>query len=155
MSKEPAWQEPCFPMENRLTLFHSNQETIMKQSLIAMFVAAFLLTPAASFCAPAGPEHQPEAAAKANAPQPVAPLKAPAPQPAAPVKAQMQQPAPAAKATAGQRAAISGIRHGNVQSRVFHNSTCKYYNSKNCTEKFSDAQMARSKGYTPCKRCGG
>ena len=116
----------------------------MKQSLIAMFVAAFLLTPAASFCAPAGPEHQPEAAAKANAPQP-----------AAPVKAQMQQPAPAAKATAGQRAAISGIRHGNVQSRVFHNSTCKYYNSKNCTEKFSDAQMARSKGYTPCKRCGG
>lgn len=43
--------------------------------------------------------------------------------------------------------------HGNVQSHVFHKSTCKYYDCKNCSESFDTAQAALDAGYKPCGTC--
>ncbi len=44
---------------------------------------------------------------------------------------------------------------GNVKSRKYHNSGCRYFDCKACTVRFSSAEEAQSKGYTACKVCGG
>lgn len=45
--------------------------------------------------------------------------------------------------------------HGNVSSKVYHASGCKYYNSKSATAEFANAQEAEKAGYHACKICGG
>lgn len=54
-------------------------------------------------------------------------------------------PAPAQTVSAGYS--------GNVKTRVFHASGCRYFQCKSCTVHFSSAEEARSGGYKPCKRC--
>jgi len=43
--------------------------------------------------------------------------------------------------------------HGNVNSRVFHQSSCEHYNCKNCTVVFVSRSEALAAGYRPCGRC--
>ena len=43
--------------------------------------------------------------------------------------------------------------HGNVRSKVLHQSRCRYYHCKNCTELFNLRTEAISAGYRPCKIC--
>ena len=47
------------------------------------------------------------------------------------------------------------VLHGNYSSRIYHNSSCRYYNCKKCTVVFKSRQEAQSKGYRACKKCGG
>jgi len=42
---------------------------------------------------------------------------------------------------------------GNTNSKVFHQSSCRYFSSKNCTAVFSTRDSAISAGYRPCKVC--
>lgn len=41
----------------------------------------------------------------------------------------------------------------NVNSHKIHNSSCRYYNCKNCVK--MERQKALKKGAKPCKVCGG
>jgi micrococcal nuclease len=43
--------------------------------------------------------------------------------------------------------------HGNVNSKVFHQPSCKYYNCQNCTAIFKSREEAVSQGYKPCGMC--
>jgi endonuclease YncB( thermonuclease family) len=43
--------------------------------------------------------------------------------------------------------------HGNTNSRVFHQSSCRHYDCKNCTATFSTRDEAIKAGYKPCKIC--
>lgn len=43
------------------------------------------------------------------------------------------------------------IYHGNVESKIFHKPSCRYYKCKNCTAKFSSREAAIKAGYRPCK----
>ena len=40
---------------------------------------------------------------------------------------------------------------GNVKSRIYHNSGCKYFNCKACTVPLASPQEARTKGFRPAK----
>jgi len=46
-----------------------------------------------------------------------------------------------------------GSVHGNVKSRVYHRSSCKDYNCKNCIAVFGSESEAQKAGYHACKRC--
>jgi len=50
-------------------------------------------------------------------------------------------------------AEISDSYRGNTNSKVFHQSSCRYFSSKNCTAVFSTRDSAISAGYRPCKVC--
>ncbi|TLU86144.1 MAG: hypothetical protein FDX30_03855 [Chlorobium sp.] len=54
------------------------------------------------------------------------------------------------KTTAGTTA---GPLHGNTGEKVFHKSTCRFYNSKNSTVVFKTREEAIKAGYKPCKIC--
>lgn len=43
--------------------------------------------------------------------------------------------------------------HGNTRSGVFHHSSCKDYNCKNCTIDLNSREQAISLGYKPCGMC--
>ena len=43
--------------------------------------------------------------------------------------------------------------HGNIRSKVFHQSSCRYYNCKNCTVLFNSRTEAIAAGHRPCKIC--
>jgi methylphosphotriester-DNA--protein-cysteine methyltransferase len=43
--------------------------------------------------------------------------------------------------------------HGNSRTRVFHQSSCRYYSCSNCTVTFDTAHEARESGYRPCGFC--
>lgn len=43
--------------------------------------------------------------------------------------------------------------HGNVDSKIFHKSSCRYYNCKKCTKVFKTKQEATDAGYRACKVC--
>jgi len=45
------------------------------------------------------------------------------------------------------------IYHGNTKSKIFHSSSCRYYNCKNCTRVFNSREEAINAGYRPCKVC--
>lgn len=45
--------------------------------------------------------------------------------------------------------------HGNPNSRIYHNSGCRYYNCKACTVVFASAAEAKARGFRACKVCGG
>lgn len=49
----------------------------------------------------------------------------------------------------------AGELHGNAKSRIYHNSSCRYYTCRNCTVIFASAQEARAAGFRPCRICGG
>lgn len=49
--------------------------------------------------------------------------------------------------------AAGGSYHGNVNSHVFHESSCRYYNCKNCVQNFASQDEAINAGYRPCKIC--
>lgn len=55
---------------------------------------------------------------------------------------------------AGNKAAsVPGPYHGNTSSRVFHRSSCKHYNCRNCTKGFKSRGEAIAAGYKPCGIC--
>ncbi len=43
--------------------------------------------------------------------------------------------------TVNQGTPLAGVYHGNTSSKVFHQSNCKAYNCKNCTEFFRIGMM--------------
>jgi micrococcal nuclease len=43
--------------------------------------------------------------------------------------------------------------HGNVSSKVFHQSSCKNYDCKHCTVIFKSREEAIRQGYKPCGMC--
>ena len=45
--------------------------------------------------------------------------------------------------------------HGNAKSGIYHNSSCRYYNCKNCVVSFSSRREAEVAGFRACKVCGG
>lgn len=47
----------------------------------------------------------------------------------------------------------SGIYHGNRKSHVYHGSTCRHYNCKNCTVTFKSTIEASNAGYRPHSQC--
>lgn len=44
---------------------------------------------------------------------------------------------------------------GNPSSKIYHNSSCRYYKCKACTATFATRQDAQKQGYRPCKVCKG
>lgn len=50
-------------------------------------------------------------------------------------------------------AAASSTYRGNTESKIFHNSGCRYYSCKACTRVFDSRQAAIDAGYRPCKTC--
>ncbi|MBQ7457168.1 MAG: hypothetical protein IJS54_06160 [Desulfovibrio sp.] len=47
------------------------------------------------------------------------------------------------------------FRRGNPFTRVYHNSGCRHFKSKQCTILFKSADEARVSGFRPCSLCGG
>lgn len=47
----------------------------------------------------------------------------------------------------------TGIYHGNRRSQVFHGSSCRDYNCKNCTVMFGSVNEAENAGYRAHKEC--
>lgn len=47
----------------------------------------------------------------------------------------------------------TGPYHGNVESMIFHDSRCRWYNCKNCLKVFEAREEAIQSGYRPCKKC--
>ena len=45
------------------------------------------------------------------------------------------------------------VYHGNTDSKIFHQSSCRYFNCKNCTKVFDSRDAAIDAGYRPCKVC--
>lgn len=73
----------------------------------------------------------------------------PAPAPAAAAK-----PAPAKPAPAASQKVEAGYR-GNPSSKVYHNSSCRYYKSKGASKVFASPAEAKAAGFKPCKVCKG
>ncbi len=49
-----------------------------------------------------------------------------------------------------------GTRYvGNADSKIYHNSSCRYFDCKACTVRLSSPQEARQKGFRACKICKG
>ena len=51
--------------------------------------------------------------------------------------------------------AFAAELHANPDSKVFHNSSCQFYNAKGSTVHFANESVARAAGYKPCKKCYG
>jgi len=49
--------------------------------------------------------------------------------------------------------AQSAIYHGNTESKIFHQASCRYFNCKKCSAEFTSREEAISAGYRPCKVC--
>lgn len=50
-------------------------------------------------------------------------------------------------------AAGTAAYSGNVKSKIFHRSSCRYFASKSCTASFSSREAAIHAGYRACKVC--
>ena len=50
-------------------------------------------------------------------------------------------------------AVLTNEYHGNISSFVFHKSTCKYFNCKNCSRIFKSREEAIQHGFRPCGLC--
>ena len=46
-----------------------------------------------------------------------------------------------------------GMFHGDVESHVYHGSSCQYYTCKNCTQRFASRQEAEAAGYWRHRQC--
>ena len=42
---------------------------------------------------------------------------------------------------------------GNVKSKIFHKTSCRYYDCKQCVKYFDTREEAVNEGYRPCKVC--
>ena len=71
-------------------------------------------------------------------------------QQAAPAAAPAAQPA----AKAAPKNVEAGCR-GNPQSKIYHNSSCRYYKGKSVSKTFASPADAKAAGYRPCKVCKG
>lgn len=69
----------------------------------------------------------------------------------APAATPQGKPAPTAPAVQKQ---ASGFR-GNPDTKVYHNSGCRHFNSKGASKVFATPQEAVKAGYRPCKVCKG
>ena len=59
-----------------------------------------------------------------------------------------------ASATKEQTSKESGLVYqGNVNSKIFHQSFCRYYDCKKCTAVFNTREEAIAAGYVPCGIC--
>ncbi len=65
-------------------------------------------------------------------------------------------PAPAAKPApkAAPKNVEAGYR-GNPESKIYHNSSCRYYKGKSASKTFASPADAKAAGYRPCKVCKG
>ena len=63
------------------------------------------------------------------------------------LSAPAQQAAPAPAMEAGYR--------GNPESKIYHNSSCRYYKGKSVSKTFASPADAKAAGYRPCKVCKG
>ncbi len=52
-------------------------------------------------------------------------------------------------------AAQQVVYMGNHKSGIYHNSSCRYYDCKNCTVVLKSREEARRLGFRACKICGG
>ena len=52
-----------------------------------------------------------------------------------------------------QKTPQAGVYHGNISSKVFHQSNCDAYSCKNCTDVFQNRDDAVKAGYKPCGKC--
>ena len=70
--------------------------------------------------------------------------------------AQQAAPAPAAKPApkAAPQQMEAGYR-GNPESKIYHNSSCRYYKGKSVSKTFASPADAKAAGYRPCKVCKG
>ena len=70
--------------------------------------------------------------------------------------AQQAAPAPAAKPPpkAAPQKMEAGYR-GNPESKIYHNSSCRYYKGKSVSKTFASPADAKAAGYRPCKVCKG
>ena len=70
--------------------------------------------------------------------------------------AQQAAPAPAAKPApkAAPQKMEAGYR-GNPESKIYHNSSCRYYKGKSVSKTFASPADAKAAGYRPCKVCKG
>lgn len=70
--------------------------------------------------------------------------------------AQQAAPAPAAKPApkAAPQKMEAGYR-GNPESKIYHNSSCRYYKGKSVSKTFASPADAKAPGYRPCKVCKG
>ena len=87
----------------------------------------------------------------------------PAPAPAA-KSAPANKPVPATTATnpvSGSKVAppasqkVEAGYRGNPSSKIYHNSSCRYYKSKGASKVFASPAEAAAAGYKPCKICKG
>lgn len=70
--------------------------------------------------------------------------------------AQQAAPAPAAKPApkAAPQKMEAGYR-GNPESKIYRNSSCRYYKGKSVSKTFASPADAKAAGYRPCKVCKG
>ena len=71
-------------------------------------------------------------------------------QQAAPAAAPAAQPAP----KAAPKNVEAGYR-GTPESKIYHNSSCRYYKGKSVSKTFASPADAKAAGYRPCKVCKG
>lgn len=117
------------------------------KKLLSLLLALGLACAPCAFAAPGQPAPAP--AAKS------APATKPAPaKPAAPATT-AAKPAPAAKAAPAAAQKVGAGYHGNPSSKVYHNSSCRHYNSKGASKVFASPAEAKAAGYKPCKICKG
>ena len=45
------------------------------------------------------------------------------------------------------------VYHGNTNSRIYHEPSCRDYNCKNCAREFNSKEEAHQAGYRECKIC--
>ncbi len=58
-----------------------------------------------------------------------------------------------AKSSSQAKALAAAPYHGNKRSKVFHQSSCKDYNCKNCVIGFKTREAAIKAGFRPCGGC--
>lgn len=69
-----------------------------------------------------------------------------------------QQAAPAPAAQPAPKAAPKNVEagyRGNPESKIYHNSSCRYYKGKSVSKTFASPADAKAAGYRPCKVCKG
>ena len=72
--------------------------------------------------------------------------------------AQQTAPAPAPAAQPAPKAAPKNVEagyRGNPESKIYHNSSCRYYKGKSVSKTFASPADAKAAGYRPCKVCKG
>lgn len=81
--------------------------------------------------------------------------------PALSAPAQQAAPAATAPAPAAQPASKAAPKNveagyrGNPESKIYHNSSCRYYKGKSVSKTFASPADAKAAGYRPCKVCKG